>query len=58
MEIFIDVFILLDVAMTFFTAVVTDTSKIITYRGIALNYLKTYFVVDFLSTFPGLVLGE
>lgn len=50
--------IMIDVMLKFVTAQQNDVKLLVRARVIALNYLKTYFIIDFLSFFPSLVTVE
>jgi hypothetical protein len=49
-----DILFFLDVILTFNTAILDDTNWTIedNYKTIAITYLKSWFVVDLLSSFP------
>ena len=53
LDIIIDVIFLIDIVMNFRTTHVTESGKlIVNQKDIALRYLKTWFVIDFISFIP------
>lgn len=49
---FFDICFGLDMVLTFFTAFEVDNVMIVDHTKICRNYLRSWFVVDFMSTFP------
>ena len=58
LELIIDVFILVDIILNFFTADLKDAKIEGKFVKIVKNYLKSYFLPDTLSCIPGLIIGE
>jgi hypothetical protein len=58
MELVLDIIVLMDIVVTFFTDNVSDLGKKATNRAIAFQYVKTYFFMDLLSSLPGLLVLE
>ena len=57
-EIIFDIIMLIDMIVTFFVTYNDDIRRITSLRLIAIKYLSSYFVFDFLSIVPGLVTYE
>lgn len=54
-----DLFFVLDMAVIFFQPLITRTKYCVTFRSIALNYLRFWFWVDLISSIPfGIILGN
>eukprot|EP00603_Paraphysomonas_imperforata_P015122 CAMPEP_0114457472 /NCGR_PEP_ID=MMETSP0104-20121206/4180_1 /TAXON_ID=37642 ORGANISM="Paraphysomonas imperforata, Strain PA2" /NCGR_SAMPLE_ID=MMETSP0104 /ASSEMBLY_ACC=CAM_ASM_000202 /LENGTH=1284 /DNA_ID=CAMNT_0001630019 /DNA_START=112 /DNA_END=3966 /DNA_ORIENTATION=+ len=51
-DIFIDICFGIDMLLTFFTAYEVDSIMIVDHKKICKNYLKSWFTIDFMSTFP------
>lgn len=51
-ELVFDMFLLIDVALTFFTAYQIDITLIENHKEIAKNYIKKKFIFDFIACFP------
>ena len=58
LELFIDVALLLNIGVSFFSAYYSDVNLVADFPFIAIPYLRFLFVVDCVSTLPGLVLLE
>ena len=52
LEAMIDISFGVDMILNFFTSYVENDRLVRSYKKIALKYLKSWFIVDFLSTFP------
>ena len=51
-EIFIDIWFLLEMALNFFTGYYQNGIVVMDRKHIALNYIKTWFFPDIVSSFP------
>ena len=51
-DVLVDICFGLDMVLTFFTAYEKDNVMIMEHKRICKNYLKTWFAIDFMSTFP------
>jgi hypothetical protein len=58
LEFTIDIFFLTDVVINFFTAYKSDIKMVTDLKKISYHYLTTYFIIDFLASFPGFITGE
>lgn len=53
MDLFFDVFFGLDILINFISSYYDEKNQLVfTLKDIVLNYLKTYFFLDFISCFP------
>lgn len=58
-ELFLDVMILIDIFLNFFTDVYSDPGKkLYSHKMIAIKYIQSYFILDILSCLPQLVTLE
>lgn len=58
LELIIDIWLIADVAVNFFTSYTTDVKPVTDLKTISLHYLTRNFIFDFLGTVPGLVTIE
>jgi hypothetical protein len=49
---------MIDIIISFFTAIVIDTTVERDYKKIAFVYIKSYFFLDVIATLPGLCISE
>jgi len=57
-ELFMDFMILIDICFTFVTSYYDDGIQIKDFKRIAIRYLTSFFVPDFLSCFPSIIVLE
>jgi len=57
-ELIIDSWLFADIIMNFFTSYTTDIRPVTKLKTIMIHYLSTYFIIDVISTIPGLVTIE
>lgn len=58
LEFVIDIFFLIDMIFNCFTAYTSDIRMVTELKKITIHYLTTYFIIDFLASFPGFVTVE
>jgi hypothetical protein len=51
-DVFVDLCFGIDMVLTFFTAYEQESVMIVDHMNICKNYLKSWFAIDFMSTFP------
>lgn len=57
-ELYVDIIIFLDIIVNLISQRMIDSELIIFMRDNIINYLKTYFIIDFFSCMPGLITLE
>lgn len=57
-EILFDIAFMIHIALSFITAYRSEIFWITSFKLIAFNYLKTFFLFDIVSTLPGLINGQ